>query len=306
MTQPMRLLPAADEIFLDHVGWYVADIKRAGAVMERLGFRLTPYTVHTNETADGQRVATGTANRCAMLRFGYLEILTAPDGPQTPLGQQLRKGLARYEGLHLMALAVDDAEAAPARLAASGFAPAPPVHLRRPIPAEDDNGAPAMSAFTVIRIPPDAMAEGRIQLLTHHTPEIVWQERFIATDNHIDALTDLLICVADPAEAAARYARFTDRPASAVPGGFTIPLDRGRILLVDPMRTAALLPNQPIPAPPFIAAIGLQSTEIAATRRFLEARGIALDTSPTGALMVPAAEALGATLLIKNRGHSTF
>src|SRR3546814_2609377 len=99
------------------------------------------------------------ANRCVMLREGYLEFLTAVS--QSELARQFRTATARHVGLHLVALSVGDWQAAQARLASNDFRPNDPVHLARPV--EDEDGKLREARFTVLRVPPEAMPEGRIQ-----------------------------------------------------------------------------------------------------------------------------------------------
>ncbi len=291
-----RQTPEAGEIFLDHVGWYVPDMEEAGAAFERLGFRLTPLTPHTHESASGERTPSGTANRCAMIELGYLEILCAMPDLDTALAAQLRSGLARYTGLHLIAFTCADAVSEHARIASAGFAPQPIVNLRRPLTADD--GSEAMTAFSVIRLAPGAMAEGRIQLLTQETPATVWQPSLIARDNAIDALSGVVVCSDDVADSASRFARFLGRASTG--GGTEIVLDRGRVSFMAPDALAALIPGAAAPSNPFIAAVVLRSRDVRASRDYLASRGLAVGES-AGALVVGAADAMGATLVI--HGH---
>ena len=60
----------------------------------------------------------------------------------------------------------------------------------------------ATAAFTVARVEPGEMAEGRIQVLTHHTEDAVWQRRWLAHPNGALGLASLAIAVADVDEAA--------------------------------------------------------------------------------------------------------
>ena len=120
-----------------------------------------------------------------MLERGYLEILTHVAALETMRARELRAGLARYTGLHLVAFTCADAEIESARLKSAGFDVHPTVRLRRPMPL--DGGGEGTVAFSVVRLPPGAMAEGRIQLLTQDTPDIVWQPSMIARDNAIAA-----------------------------------------------------------------------------------------------------------------------
>src|SRR3546814_16378554 len=58
------------------------------------------------------------------------------------------------------------------------------------------------------------MPEGRIQLLEHHTRDAVWQARWLGHANGIVALKAVLLAVADPEAAAARFGRFARRAPS--------------------------------------------------------------------------------------------
>ena len=297
--------PSGDGIFLDHVGWFVPDMAVAEAAFARLGLPMSPYTVHTNEQPDGTRIPSGTANRCAMLKRGYLEVLTAVDGVDTALSRQLLGGIARYTGLHLIALTVADADAATERLRASGFAPQPPVSLRRAMPL--DAGGEGTAAFSVIRLPADAMEEGRIQILTQDAPDVVWQPSVTASANALDMLSGILVCTADPDEAAARYARFAGRPAVEGRDGIRrIALDRGAIAICGEDACRAALAGIGIPDLPFMAAVAIRSADMAATRAFLAARGVSLLADERGRIVVDPREMAGAALVVHEAARDPF
>src|SRR5262245_46988491 len=114
-------LPQQRQMFLDHVGWMVPDMTAAAAAFLRLGFTLTPFSVHGNrDPATGALQPSGTANRLAMLQDGYLEILTAEPGAATPLAQHLLAMVERRVGVHLIAFAVGDAEDEDGRMRTRG------------------------------------------------------------------------------------------------------------------------------------------------------------------------------------------
>ena len=48
-----RQLPEGDEVFLDHVGFFVRDLDDAGRRFERLGFQISQINVQTNADAQG-------------------------------------------------------------------------------------------------------------------------------------------------------------------------------------------------------------------------------------------------------------
>src|SRR3546814_13009331 len=103
------------------------------------------------------------ANRCVMLREGYLEFLTAVS--QSELARQFRAATARHVGLHLVARSVGDWQAAQARLASEGFQPNDPVHLARPV--EDEVGKLPMARFPALTVPPETLHGRRIPLQEH-------------------------------------------------------------------------------------------------------------------------------------------
>jgi hypothetical protein len=301
---PPRQTPEGDQIFLDHVGWFVPDMDGASAAFGALGFPLTPFTVHMNEQPDGSRVPSGTANRCAMIRRGYLEVLTRVPEVESAITRQMDDGLARYTGLHLIAFTVADTEAATARLRQAGFAPEAPTALRRPMPL--DAGGEGTAAFSVIRLPSDAMVEGRVQVLSQDTPNVVWQPSVTAEENALDMLSGLLICAEDPEETAIRYERFTGRPKTAVGSGYRIDLDRGRIAICTPAECGETLPGITVPSIPFIAAVSIRSADLAATRAFLAARKIPLLSDEEGRIAVHPDAGMGAAFVFHAAGEEPF
>jgi hypothetical protein len=248
MTEIERQLPLGDEIFLDHVGHFVSDPAAAGDALARAGFTPTPVSVQV--APDGG--PTGTGNVCAMMTRGYMEVLFKT--ADTPLGREFEASLARYSGIQLAAFAVADAPAWHRRLGEAGFRTRPIAPFKRPV---DTEAGPDTAAFTVARVEPGEMAEGRIQMLTHHTEDAVWQKRWLAHPNGATGLASLAIVVADVDEAAKRYARFTQRPAVPTQAGQSVQLDRGRIDLVTREAFAAALPEIAIPSLPFVGGYGV-------------------------------------------------
>ena len=260
-----RQLPQGEEIFLDHVGHFVADREAASHALARCGFAPTPVSIQVNP--DG--TPTGTGNVCAMFGRGYVEVLfkTAP----TPLAAELDISMARYPGVHLAAFAVADAAKALARLGAAGFALRQLVHFQRPV---DTEAGPATAAFTVARVERGAMAEGRIQMLTHHTEDAVWQKRWLAHRNGARGLTSVVIVAADVEEAAARFERFTARPALTTSAGGVIALDRGHVELVSRAAFEAALPEIAVAGLPFIGAYGIVVASLEATETSMSRAGL--------------------------------
>ncbi len=131
--------------------------------------------------------------------------------------------------MHLEAFAVADAAATHARLAAAGFAMQPMAAMQRPVATATGED---IAAFSVVRLLPGQMPEGRIQALTHRTPHTVWQKRWLEHRNGAAALIDIVVAPANLTDAVGRFARFLGRRARATPYGSAFHLDRGRVQLV--------------------------------------------------------------------------
>jgi catechol 2,3-dioxygenase-like lactoylglutathione lyase family enzyme len=264
-----RQLPQGDEVFLDHVGFFVHDLDEAGRQFEQLGFRVSQINVQTNADASGVLTPSGTSNRLARLGRGYLEILAATH--DTPLADQLKGALARYQGIHLIALSHDDIPAQRTRLTQAGFRMQLVVTLRR----RDKTlpGAPEL-AWSVLRPEPGVMAEGRVQFTKAHNPEHVWREELTAHPNGADGLSELLLCVEDRRGTAERYGRYVGRGPRHDENFSAVDLDRGRLVFVDPKEAAAMLPMFTAPSLPFIAGQALRTNDISATRADLSKNGV--------------------------------
>jgi hypothetical protein len=254
-----RRLPAADEIFLDHVGHFVRDAQAASRALAACGFAPTPISIQVNADAAGSMHPSGTGNITVMLARGYVELLFKTS--DTPLSRELDAALDRHAGLHLAAFAVADAQRSHSRLAAGGFRVRELVRMQRPVATETGT---ATAAFTIARVEPGVMPEGRIQLLTHHTEPAVWQERWLPQPNSAIGLIDVVIAVADVDEAAQRFSRFTGRAATRTPGGAVIRLDRGGVYLVSHDRATERLPEVAITTLPFMIGYALRVESLAA------------------------------------------
>jgi hypothetical protein len=300
MAQQAAQLPAAGEIFLDHVGWYVPDLYAAGQTFARLGFGLTPTALHGDrDPRSGALIRQGSANRLAVLERGYLEFLGAVPGSDTAVARHLRDEMARYVGVHLTAFAVSDAAAEVTRLEEAGFELQPLVNLRREVEGADGN--PAEAAFTVLRAAFGSIPEGRMQTLTHHTPEHVWQERFMTAENAVSGLAGVVYAVEDPAQSAARLSAFTGRPATGDDPGETVALDRGWLKFYRPGDLSEFCGLRSI-HPPAVAAIGLTSSDLAQTRGFLSAQGVGLLRDEPDRLVIGPEDAAGCALIVEPTG----
>jgi hypothetical protein len=295
-----RQLPLGEEIFLDHVGHFVQDPQAASRALARAGFAPTPMSVQTQPDPAGAPRLTGTGNVTAMLTRGYVEVLFKT--ADTPLGHELDAATARHMGVHLVAFAVADAASAHRRLRESGFRMRPLVDMQRPVDTVEKLGT---AAFTVARLEPGEMPEGRIQLLTHRTEDMVWQPRWLSHPNGAVGLTSVVIAVSDLNEAGQRFERLTGRGARASSLAQSFDLDRGSVDLVTASTFALMCPQIPIPSLPFIGAYGIKVGSLEVAERVLKQGGLA--THRLGGCLVaafPKELGLGAWLLSDFRDAS--
>jgi len=292
-----RQLPLGGEIFLDHLAHFVRDAGPAAAALSRAGFAPAPLSIQSNPDPDGGLPRlTGTGNVTVMFRRGYVEILFKTS--ETPLAREFEAALERHPGLHLVAFGVADAAAGHARLSRAGFPVRPLVSMQRPVDTED---GPATAAFTIARVEPGVMPEGRIQILTHRTERAVWQPRWLTHPNGAVALTDVVVAVTDVEEAAQRFARFTGRLTVANASGRAVALDRGRVQIMDMAAFTALLPDIAVPSLPFIGAYAVMVVSLETAEEALRARGMTLRRhGPMLIVPFPRELGLGAWLFVES------
>jgi hypothetical protein len=266
-----RQLPLGDEIFLDHVAHFVRDAEAASQALERCGFAPTPISVQVAPDPAGGTRPTGTGNITVMFERGYAEVLFKT--ADTPLSREFDAAIERHAGMHLAAFAVADAAAAHRRLAADNFAVRDLVRMSRPVATETGQST---AAFTIARVEPGVMPEGRIQMLTHHTEQAVWQPRWLSHPNGTTGLIDVVIAVADVEEAARRFSHFTGRAATRTSSGAgaLIRLDRGGINLVSHELAARRLPELAFPTLPFVIGYALQVKSLATAEMAVEAANL--------------------------------
>jgi len=288
-------------VALDHVGVAARDLGPMAAAYERLGFALSPIAQQSGRRRPDLPVEPwGSGNRCAFLRHGYIELIAILD--PALYDNTLNRFLARYAGMHILALAIDDEAANLARMRAAGIDIPGIAWLERPVEA----GGP-IAKFA--RLPFPDPPEGRVQLIRHLTPELVWQERWMNHANKAVALDEAILCSQRPAETAARLSRLSGLPVEPDPaGGFLLrlpgaaraagpfaPVMETRVRVLAEEALASVLPGVAAPASPFMAGMVIRTEDGGAAAR-LVLQGIPTRAAPAG-LMVPPEFAAGAAVL---------
>ena len=239
---------------LDHVGVVGHDLATLAAQYARLGFTLTPRAL-----TGGGRIA----NRCAMLRQGYLELMAlAPAGPARHWRKCWRVMPAPISSRWPSMTSGDHRAAASRRDRLSGGGT---------VRARNRRADPSAPRARFAHLPVPEQPEARINLIRHLTPELLWHERFLSHPNHAVALAEVVLAVPAPAESAARLSRLAGCPVVPDPaGGYALVLPRGRIRLLPPDALEVMPPSEPS-----IAGITLRTDDTCATiTRLLSAAGV--------------------------------
>ena len=262
------------ELVLDHIGVGVRDLDRGREAYARLGFALTPRSVHRGSlTPGGPVVAWGSANHCAMFDEGYLEIIgplpagcrPAPFGiwsngmkarTSWPSAARIRKRFTRRSASSACPCSLHGCWRGTRLTALPGTKPG----LRR-------------SAMPC-SIPRSSTRAG-LFYIQHLTPDVLWQPHQLAQPNGVVALREIYFCAPGAEAVAAKFApMLRSVPEKHGPGEWRLPLVRGAARILEPDAWNRLAPDQPTPEPPAPVGIGFQVSSLDRARDHIEANGI--------------------------------
>ena len=159
--------------------------------------------------------------------------------------------LARFEGLHLLALRCHNADATFTRLAPAAPFLDPPIARDRKL---SYRGAEHTMRFRNIFSRDAECPEGRYIVIEHQTPELLWQEELLDHDNGATGLEEVLV-VADDSVVAKHLSGLDSIPQLMSSHGFAERFGYA-------------------PAVPSFAAITISFADLARALAFLQSRGI--------------------------------
>lgn len=225
-----------------------------------------------------------------MLRRGYVELIGIVEPGLYDNG--LGAFLARYAGVHILAFGVADAAAQFPRLRAAGL----DVPGIRPMqrPAATPNGE-GLARFK--RIPLADAPEGRVQLIEHETPELLWQAPLLDHDNRAVALSETVLCVADLDAASDRFWRLTGVEPTRLGGARIFSFASGRLALCTAINVARLVPGATPPLVPWFAGFTIATADGNQAVRAILGKHAVPFTEHGEALIVPPEAAGGATCI---------
>jgi hypothetical protein len=269
---------------------------------EDLGFVFTPMSLPEFPLAAGEAPQpVGVANRNAVFRNGYLEMLGVVDAARwasVAISQRgpfdIDRPLQKYEGLHVMHFGTEDLDGVRTKLVSDGLRPSAIRPFQRRV--ETPEGTDLMRA-RCISFAPETSPEALFQIVQHETPQLALQPRFMTHRNGALTLSGAILCVEDPTEVAARYARYADRPVDHRGSLHIVSLDEARLVIIKPEDLPALLPGERAPVTPYFAGFTV-TADLDRASTFLNCQAIPFQ-SHDGCIIVSARDACGSAIVFE-------
>lgn len=179
------------DIPIDHVGIVGRQIGEMIAAFEKLGFYSLGATSLDIGESDGRAPS---QNTHFVFGRGYIELI-ASQGED-----HLAQYVARHEGLNIMAMASEEAEASRRALDGLGLQPGE-VHLSSRHAAHGERVGTAK--FNWFGFDEASFPEGLVCVTEHLTPELIYQPKRLVQPNGAVALTEVFMLVGDEGDGAA-------------------------------------------------------------------------------------------------------
>jgi hypothetical protein len=277
-------------IGIDHV-IVVRDLEAARERWRRLGFTLSPRGRHLEQP---------TGNYCIMFASDYIELLGIVDHKAAE-GHRVGEFLAWREGLMGAALApAGGADEVYTELCRRGLHPLEPRPLSRLIELPEGTARPR---FSLVALPPEDTPGLDCFLCCHLTPDLMRREEWLKHPNGATGIDALHVVVDNPTALLPAYDRlFGIVGVTTTDAVAAVHVGRQRLVFSTPDDFQTMHPGSELAAgfaPPGIAALELAIDKREDTAFFLAQQEVAFTEMPDGCLAVPAYEANGAILILR-------
>lgn len=278
---------------IDHLVLAVRDLDAARETYRRLGFTLTPMARHPF----------GTANSLALLDGSYLELLAVADAAAIPeagagqfsFGAFNRDYLEGRQGLSMVALRSEDADADRAAFAKHGLPAYEPFHFARM--AKGPDGVEREVSFS-LAYTSDARTHGRAGFFTcqHHHPENLWWPELMRHPNGAVRVDSAVFVTRDPADFHIFFTYFTGQH-DMLSTSLHVKFDLGRSSLdvLSPVAFRAYFGEDAGDDPRCFTAYRVVVSDLAATKALLGENGVPY-AELSGALVVASEFAHGVAI----------
>ena len=280
---------------LDHVGIAFHDLNDAESLYQRLGFHLTPRSIHSGTlTPDGPVVPMGSGNYCAMLNDGYIELLGTVDHTRPSFSSKM---LNRYQGAHIIAFGCPDAEQAYARLKEQEPRTQPPSVLERDAAFGPHNETLKRARFRNIYLEDGVFPGARLIFIEHQSPQVLWQPHLLQHPNTAQGLTEVVLCVEDVAQTAAHLGRMLEVEYVISSSDIAkLTVARGRVYFLSPQAVPQWVKGVNPPAVPSVVGFGVEVANLDTCKQLLRQADIPFNTHAYPAIWLDPEETGGTVL----------
>jgi hypothetical protein len=204
---------------LDHLVIAFRDLAAAAERYRRLGFQVGALNRHP----------WGTENHIVQFEGVFLELIglsegfrpPSPDDPVFPFAGFIAEFLGRREGVAMVVVRSDDAEADRRDFAAKGLGDTPRFDFSR---KGERRGREVEVAFSLAFARSAILPETGFFVCQHHFPENFWDVAAQVHTNRATGVAELAIAAGEPEAARGFLSAFFDAPAEAAPGGLRFAL----------------------------------------------------------------------------------
>ncbi|POR55340.1 VOC family protein [Bosea psychrotolerans] len=277
---------------LDHLVIGVRDLDAAGALYEKLGFRVGARNSHP----------WGTQNRIVQFPGSFLELITIGDAESIPepapgrfsFGAFVRDALERGEGMSMLVLESQDAKADNLAFKAAGIGAFEPFFFERQ--ARRPSGEEVRVAFSLAFADDAAAPECGFFVCEQHEPQNFWNPAFQQHENGATGLSAAILVTDEPEQHRAFLTAFTGG-AEILEGNedYVLDLPRGRIDVLDGEAASAIYHVEPDPTPARFLGFCVTVADLEAVAARLSAAGVPFAQGEER-IVVPAAAALGCVI----------
>ncbi|HJY78302.1 MAG TPA: VOC family protein [Burkholderiales bacterium] len=286
---------------LDHAGIAVRNLDAGRQAFLRLGFTLTQRSHHQGSRTPGGPIEPwGSANHCAMLSQGYLEVVGLVDAAKF---SNVKGMVARYEGAHIVAFRPRSVAAAYDTLTKASLPVDAPRDLERMAPYGPDAAESRRVAFRNMYLTKSIFTEAQFQYTEHLTRDAMWQPHLLVHPNGALALQTVFLCAPEPQATAQKLAPMLGVvPGGAASGEWQLAFSNSSIRVLSPAAWARWAPDAPLPPLPAPVGVGIRVESLRATQHHLERNAVPCAPCPGPGLRVAQAYAGGAVLVFFERG----
>jgi hypothetical protein len=288
-----KLKPLALDI--DHIGVGTRDLDAGERAFRKLGFNLTPRSFHRGSRSPGAPIEDwGSANHCAMLKRGYVELIGLTDPSKYSSVEQM---LDLYQGAHIVAFEPESVQHVHDVLAGRNLPVDEIRDLERMAAYGPDGKERRRVAFRNMYLTRSHFTEARLQYTEHLTREVMWQPHILAHANGAVNVSHVFLCAPDAVATAHKLATMlgTD-PCLVREGDYAIRLSASQMRVLTPATWSDWAPGTTTPPLPAPVGFGIEVGSLAATRAYIAGQGIAFQDGQENGMWVHPKDACNTVL----------